>query len=1639
MAGKPATIGDLFAPMQSIQICMESKGTEINDNLVSINHAVLNCAGALSDGNRILKQTVKDFKKTIDGSLKSLNEAAKQQDSAGAASGAGMAAAVTGSISSGFDSLSAVMTGVSQQLGVIAGYVKNIEVRVRGKFSVADTLRDKSKEVIGEMKAKKTAEKINVPDVTGGKGAGDLAKALADAARVIDGISYRKSIMIKMKAAKIIGGLLDVFEDKKKQLNAAAMKKNEAVVKNLAEISGSLSVVTKKMAGLLPLAPFAILGAKLTGKVIKSVLNAIRPLDDPLDDVKSLKKTATAAKNLELIATSMLKFNAAMALNLILAVPAMAGAAATFVVLGGSLFLFNLLGKRAVSRDLRQAAINLNLMSLGIVTFTLSLLASTMIMKYLLFGTDNKFNPANLKSLGSTVLVYGVMLGTLALYSLIGSGKTAKDVWFGAAAIGVMSGGLILFSLSLLTSYMITKAIIGNVMADGKIDAGDIISLVSAVPMFLLMYGAAKLYGRIGTANNTRRVINGGLAVVMMSLGFITFGAAFYIVHQITRSVIGDWKGKQDIGALVMDVGIFALMFGGLWLYRRIGAPANTRNVVNGGLSIFMMSAGFIIFSAALYISHMITKDMWKSENGKMDWNEMFKTVAVFGLMYGATLIFKKIGKNAKEIALGAAASLAMSAGVAAFGFGLMFLTVPIKNNKPADLWLGPGLLGAFAFEFGIMGLGLVPAAIALGAAASVAIAGGIAAFGLGLKNMTESMTGIDMKTANSYADIIKNFALKFRLIGMPVVTPLIIRGAAAMIAAGGAVSALGKALGEWKNVSGDGNKVDLDFLCKCVDRIKLAFQGMPEGERDKKSILKGVSSAIFAPFNMATIMTSSAALAAASAAIRELAKGIMYWKAADVKDNDIKSIVTSIGSVYTAFGQMGAKSEKPGGSLLKSLIGIDLSGLSPSDVEIGIRSSKKIGDALLSISKGLMEFYNGIGSNFKDPAFMESFATSVANVVGGLSAVFSEIGADQVMVIRGRAKNKVTWMGDAFNEITKTSMHMKSKNAVKEGVKAVKDLGQTIKDIAIGLKEFKDLVPSGNSAFIINVASGLAALLEGLTGPLIAFGTTEESFSAAATKASAASARYSDALSSVQTIAAQTTNYEHHKVDIANAMKNIGQIGDLVKGLAEGAKIMADPKLSKAIGKPGTITGDFVVGDDGSGVAWNIQKLVCSNLAVFLELGKKIEELGVYEAFHDEVVQDVMRGGKRTINKTVRVSEGKQSYIAMAVNAAAGIGAVITNLADGYKNMNETFPTDKKMIEGTSRVTRSIVAIMTAFSSIGEAMLYDQTSVLDLIPAAMGDSEMTKLFGRVTGLSPLNVKPGDNPFELASANIKTIVDTVVSGSGSISGAMSAINDFYKNSVQVMHTAINLATIGLIYDDYDKDHILYAYHNGQKDPVEYKMNEMNYLSLNNAKTNAGIIKETVNILSRAVPYITRLTPVAGNSFVAFSTQMAKGMKTLTAASTNIVHATKFVQTLQSAVKENVFNNISANTERIASAINSIDNEIFEPYAQMIGALGIMTDKHGEFIKMQKDLFELLEKIINKINEQGSVTVSGGETTGTTASAQAPAAAASKPAPAQTQLKQQQLTARLTPSKVTLEYADFIEAFKRAVAEIRFND
>ena len=345
----------------------------------------------------------------------------------------------------------------------------------------------------------------------------------------------------------------------------------------------------------------------------------------------------------------------------------------------------------------------------------------------------------------------------------------------------------------MLVAYTVSKIIVGDVMANGKFDENDIATLAGTAAIFGLMIGSYFLYKKIGEPENSKKVLAGGLSVLMMSLGFVAFALSLYVVHQISKSIVGNWDPKKDPWALIMDVAVMGLMLGSYYLYRKIGEPEDVKKVIGGGLAVMFMSIGFIVFGASLWLVDKMTKDMWKSQDGKTDWMSIVKTVAILGLMYASMLVFKEIGNNGKSVLKGSGTVIAMAIGIAAFGFGMKFFVDSTKSADIGHLFMMPVLLGLFGIVF--LGLGKVMTDVLLGSVVVLAMSVAVGAFGFGVKFYVDALQGADWKTVGMMAALIGIFGLEFALLGIPVVAGFVALGSAAMIVASGALFVIGKAV----------------------------------------------------------------------------------------------------------------------------------------------------------------------------------------------------------------------------------------------------------------------------------------------------------------------------------------------------------------------------------------------------------------------------------------------------------------------------------------------------------------------------------------------------------------------------------------------------------------------------------------------------------------------------------------------------------------------------------------------------------------------------------------------------------------------------------------------------------------------------
>lgn len=1798
MGGKPATISDLFTPMQAIQTCMESNHKEISSSIATLNESVLGCSKSMGSVSKSFKRTVENAKTQTVSSIKELNKSVKNaiKDAtnaiakslsegmsgvaAASAAAASASAAPMGAIGEAMQKNAIVMNNMLKEVTAIGKSVSQL------KKSVKKNANDDKKNVGDKLKEGAAPKKEAAPQKSG-KFQG--LKDLGEAASLFSELSMKDAVLMKTKVQKVLAAAKEM-EDFGKDFDA---KNAEELAKVLATLGKSAASFTGYLASVALIAPLALVTAKLLNPTISSVVDAVEPIADedvnkydgaaitleslaegtvkfvaylglgavlapfalatallmnptiklmvkalePIADTEAnkydgaavtleamasgslkflasmalsvilapvamvgaglfalllletravfgimAKKETTrdmrrASNNLDKMSGAALMFEASMALSTILAPVAMVGVALSTLVIGGSATLFNAIGDAKVSRNIRRGAITLEWMSIGILGYTLSLLATTMILRYLITGGGEKVDWMNVVAVASVLPVFGLMIGSAFVFNEIGA--ASLSIAEGSLAVMLMGASTVLFTLSLLVTYMITKSMIGDVFKDGKFDVKNVAAIASILPVFGLMLGANALFSRIGNEKSVKDTLMGGLSVIVMSVSLISFAGAMWVTHQITKNIIS--KGdKTDLWAIVADVAVFALMLGGNYVYRRLGKEKSVKETLAGGLSVVAMSVGLVTFAGAMWVTHQMTKNIISNANGSdigaliadvavfalmLGGNYIFRrlgkektvkeslmglasiaamsvgiiafsgamwvahkiakqivgdadaksivtTLGIFALMTGSVFLFKFAGKNFKDIAKGTGSMVLMAVGIGAFGYGLSFFTDAVKDTKWWQLLAMPALVLAFGVEFAA--LGYLVEFIALGAVSVVAMGASLVPFGWGVGKYAGYLkeAGLDWKTVGQMAGLIMMFGVEMSLLGP--LSPLILMADAAMGVMGVTLDKFGFGVNsyaksvkdsgiDWKTVGKMAGLIMLfgaEFAAIgpvsplilmadaaiCVMGGSLYSIGLGigrfAGEINKsrvgvKTILKmaGIigtfatefsALALVSPF----IMAGSAAGTAMGVALNSIGKGLQEFAAAKLQPKSVETFSKMMITLRDTFAVMAGSGEAGGkGGILGTLIKGTIAAFSPSGVEKGIAVSKKMGDALYSIAKGLMQFQNGIGDQITDKEFMQQFADSVSTAVSSISSAFRTVGESWVSI---KSPEPRTVFGKLFRRLTAGVFDVKTRNSVEEGIRATRNMGDSLASIAKGLKEYKDLVPNEKDAgWVGAVANNIAIMLDALVAPLAKFGTVEESFEVVKSQSS----NISQGFASIQSAVDSTVNYNSKKVDIARAMENVGQIGTLISGMAEGVKTFSQLNPKKDIGTAYDINDDWTLTGNGGGMIGNIQQMLCGFFPAFILLGKKLEETGTYE----EIVEPAEYGFLGNTKKAAKTE--KKSYVGMAIDAASNIGTIIRDLAEGMKTFNELYPDSSKLTVGVGNVIKAISTIFTAFGNIGYVIESGSGGVQPVLPnGAENGFDFGMIHANVRRLR-YSANGGDmsETFDKVNSNISNIIKGIGESMNTLKGQMGTVNEISKNMRGYIFSIMNMSTAAVVLGDHEAGETALIYEGNKIQ--SYELGTFDIFIAKSADENAAQMKKVVNKVATMGDTIMKIPKDAGKKFTVFTQDLVKGMNQLAATRNNVSAATKFIDSLTKAKNEQVFENIASNTERIAQALNSISVNTMQPYAEMIAGMGEMAKNASNAKKIMDEIRDLIEDMVDKIGELRNGGGGGGDNNG----------------------------------------------------------
>ncbi|MBR4624049.1 MAG: MFS transporter, partial [Alphaproteobacteria bacterium] len=1599
---------------------------------------------------RNVNNTINDFKK---GVLKHIGNSLKREDRLGNFSQRKMKS-FSKEIKDGLVSgISLVSASVQQAITTIGGSISELgmgvaqatQILVEINKSLAKTnvqlKSEKRRERREERKIRKNLttgkQTLEMPNIKGSDDVGKSVENIARAVRAVGDISLKDIILFKSKLKKMIRGIVEPIKEYNENLKPGEGVK---IAKDIEELGSSLSsfvrdmskttlngVIASKFVGKDPKkSPLNKLLGSATYAVLTNVYGATynkKTGKYSNFDKKQAAMLSSAGTVLNKLGSSILKFNAKLALSAVLAPAALLGAA-----------LFRLeipLIKSGVNALLGKGTYNkrkeLKYIAAGII---LDRIGTSILMFNAKMALSTILAPVAAVGLGLFALL---MVETSMVFSYLANKKTKLKFRSGARTLNMITGSILGFEAYMVLSILLAPA--------------AMVGLALATP---IMLGANAIFRRIGSKRNRKRVIEGSLAVTLMGLSIIAFSASMLVATMITKRIITGGSDKVDptnLVALAAVVPIFGLMIGGHYLMQKIGTIKSVKESLNFFAAITLMSAGLVVFSLGMLVATAITKNMWKTSGGKFDTISMITSVSVFGLMFVGSKVFQMAGQDLKGVAKGLASVTLMSIGLGIFGFGLSFYSKSTKDLKTKDIVAMPLLLAGFAVEFGIMGATVE--FITLGGAAAAAMGVGVGAFGLGLKSYSESIKDVSKDDVIRMAKVIGLYGVEFAGIGLishailgadlafaamggsllsfgkgisiymdsikgydeeqlklsrshigklggefallGLASPAILAAGVATTTIGAGLASLGKGMKSWKDVGGVSDD-ELANLCKTVDAVKLAFMGsVDENGKPKKvgglkGFLKSVSGAIAAPFNLASVVETATSLTVAGGAIVSMAKSLKYWEDSNINIDSVANLTTVIAAMNEAFGKMAGRTEKSEKGLLGHLIGTDFSVFSPTDVELGIRSTKNMGKALKNIAEGVVSFRDGIGKEFTDKTKAYELGTAITNVITPIAQGFGALEGLEPY----ENQRKKGLLGNIITGFVGELGSPAGKTKIATGIKSVKDLGKTLKDLAEGVKEFATLIPkNAKASWLKDVGDNIGAVLTALQGPLIALGTSETEISQMVAQANT----IGTSMESVYTSMGNVSKISAKRGSAKEGVEAIKGLGETLVGIANATKTFSEISL-KQLGTSGTWNDNWEITSPGEGALGAMTAVLCSQFALFSKLGVTVKETGTYEETKKE---------GNIFNR--KVSTTSKSYIGMAIDSISNLGATVSDIGDALKKFSSNEWKDGA-ITGASDAFRTILSFTEAFGTLGYVMLngtsYKQQ--FNALSSKGWNQEVVSKFGTISDSTGLLLKYSE-ALAKGSDLIKGVVTSYNDVFVKTNNNIDVLKKFYDKPEYIMYPVYNVLEMTRILAATNEEEIHMINNKGRY--VMLGKLKLTPQTLDNAIANTNKLKEIATNITTAVSKlpsqttnakgakemksaisnltdgfkeIETLKPITTTSFDNLVRSMSKSLRVLDGKGKSLDKATKLVDRLIVAKKNNVFGDLSRNTQNIANAINNLAKDNLKPYSELIAALGKMSDHDSKYKELFDDIIDLLKKMNAELAKENSNVVKG-ETTG----------------------------------------------------------
>ena len=552
--------------------------------------------------------------------------------------------------------------------------------------------------------------------------------------------------------------------------------------------------------------------------------------------------------------------------------------------------------------------------------------------------------------------------------------------------------------------------------------------MIPAIPLLPLtsiaIWGLSRVFSQMGERRRYRRIRRGSIALGLMGKSLIGFSigiAAFSLTMAAISTGGFGLMGRGDDGggfgmSMLKGLGTIGLGLVAIWgmgfIYSRLGSGMMFGNILKGSAAVGLMAISFAGFALGLAA---ISKIEFIRET-------RFDTLGIIAASLGTIGgIYAVAGVGAKFIALGALAFTAVGGSLWVLGKGLDSILSVVSKYDDIDV-VGEKFKSLMA-NIGLGILAFVDPSILQGAEERPTILGGIV-----------SAVGGLAKGAFTAATMLAS--------------------SGAIIASSAALAALGGALVRF-------NKT------KILDEEPEVLEKKSEALRN---FFVNFGSAFAIPKDKRKDMrTGAVALMFSARALSSVSRGLRSWYEDRIPDREfevrkgfgtdeyegdtkpislMESIISTLFAIQKPFELIGTSEGSERGFLGKIFRG------KRNAVRDGIKAVRGTQRSLTDVKRGLDSWYKeripdselGIRKGFGETPELSTPTTLLESIVSTLMAIrepFAMIGTSE-----GSERG---FLGKIFAG---------KRNAVRDGVKATRDTGDSLKSIAQGLHEFKILKP---------------------------------------------------------------------------------------------------------------------------------------------------------------------------------------------------------------------------------------------------------------------------------------------------------------------------------------------------------------------------------------------------------------------------------------------------------------------------------------------------------------------------------------------------------------------------------------------------